>query len=426
MIIQFSVSNFRSIGKLVTLSMEAAKDSKKAIQKPVDTNNVFEIEKNRLLKSAVIYGANASGKSNLIKAMSYMKKLVLFSSDMPRGDEVRSETFRLSEEFDNKPSLFEITFLDQNNILYRYGFSIFESKIIEEWLYKKLSREVCLFERENQIIKIHPQFSDSKGIEARTREDALFLTTAAKWDEKISTSILNWFREIYFLTGLEDIRGNPALSRKIKHPQSREKVIDFIKKFDVDIDDVFLAQKDAANPPQEFLDMFSQKGLENLNLNPDDTVITVHKKYSKDGVVISKEDFDAATYESSGTKKLLHYAPAFVDAIENNKIIIIDELDAKLHPIITSALIRMFNLNSGINRFAQIIFTTQDTNLLSSDLFRRDQIWFTEKNKIGATDLYSLYDYKVDKTRVRTDEMYEKNYLMGKYGAIPYIGNIKV
>jgi uncharacterized protein len=429
MIIQFSVSNFRSVGKLVTLSMEAAKDSKRAKLKPVDINNVFEIQKNKLLKSAVIYGANASGKSNLIKAIKYMRDLVLNSSKMQDGDEIESEAFRLSEEFDNQPSLFEIIFLDQNSQLYRYGFSILESKIAEEWLYKKSSREICLFERKNQEIKIYPQFTEGKGLEIHTRANALFLSTVAQLNGEISKSIISWFREIYFLTGLQDIRSNPALSRTIKDVQSREKVIDFIKKLDVDIEDIFvsqaLTQVDASNLPQEILDMFSQKGLENFNRNPQDTVFTVHKKYSIDGIETSKENFDAGTCESSGTKKLLHYAPVFIDAIENNKIIIIDELDAKLHPSITRALLQMFNLNFGSNHSAQIVFTTHDTNLLSSDLFRRDQIWFTEKNKIGATDLYSLYDYKVDKTtKIRTDEVYERNYLIGKYGAIPYIKNI--
>lgn len=148
---------------------------------------------------------------------------------------------------------------------------------------------------------------------------------------------------------------------------------------------------------------------------------TVHHKYDVKGNIISTEEFDLDENESEGTKKLFALAGLILRALREGKVILIDELDSKLHPLITKTLIELFNSNDTNPKNAQLIFTTQDTNLLSNKIFRKDQIWFTEKNQYEVTDLYSLVEYN----NVSEEASFENDYIKGKYGAIPYIGNLK-
>lgn len=149
-------------------------------------------------------------------------------------------------------------------------------------------------------------------------------------------------------------------------------------------------------------------------------VKTIHKKFDKEGKQTALEIFDIDSHESEGTKKLFSLAGPLMDTLKNGRILFIDEFDARLHPLITYEIIRLFNSNKTNPKNAQIIFATHDTNLLSNKLFRRDQIWFAEKDKGGATHLYSLAEYKV-----RNDASFENDYIQGKYGAIPFIGDLK-
>jgi uncharacterized protein len=206
----------------------------------------------------------------------------------------------------------------------------------------------------------------------------------------------------------------------------RSKVSAFIKELDLSIQDIVVEK--ISNPlseDNEFLKLFSSEMRERMKDQTIYRALTKHDKFSADGNLIGSEMVSLSEYESEGTKKLFNFAPAFLEGLEKQRIFIIDELDAKLHPLLTIALIKMFHANTGSEHCSQLIFTTHDTNLLTSELFRRDQIWFAEKNKLGATQMYSLYDFKPQNKKVRTDEMYEKNYLVGKYGAIPYLGNLR-
>lgn len=146
---------------------------------------------------------------------------------------------------------------------------------------------------------------------------------------------------------------------------------------------------------------------------------TVHQKFDSQGNHISLELFDLYEQESEGTQKIVSIAGILVDTFKNGDVLIFDEFDARLHPLITKAIVEIFNSQETNYNNAQLIFMTHDTNLLSNKLFRRDQIWFTEKNKYGATDLYSLVEY-----RIRNDASFENDYIQGKYGAIPFIGNL--
>jgi len=419
MLIRFSVGNYQSFNEIVSLSMVAANITAK--NKDLDTNNVFDISQNiKLLKSAAIYGANASGKSNLIQAFGFMRWFILNSSrESTSADPIKIEPFRLSTQTEDEASFFEVIFF-LNGKRYRYGFEADIHKIHSEWLYHANKKETNLFFREDGQIKMSKVFrKEGKGLQDLTRDNALFLSVVEQWNGPMAQSILNWFRQVGIISGLDDrhYRGF-TMSQIIKGGKLSDDIIDFVKKMDFGITDLKVEKDEiseeniSSNIPQGLKKAFLDK------VNYIHTVTTSHKKYDDDLKPISMEVFDLDANESEGTKKTFSLAGPILDTLKEGSTLIIDELDARLHPLITCAIINIFNSNSTNPKNAQLIFATHDTNLLSNKRFRRDQIWFTEKDRYGATDLYSLVEYKI-----RNDASFESDYISGKYGAIPYLGN---
>lgn len=406
MLIGFSVGNYKSFKETVTLSLVASSITEE--EKELDENNVFPInDKLSLLKSAAIYGANASGKSNIVAAIYFMKWFVLNSSKETQvSDAIDIEAFRLSTETEKEPSFFEIVFLLEGKT-FRYGFEVNAREVVSEWLFQADdSEEKMLFERDfdNYILD---DFPEGQGISDKTRSNALFLSVVAQFNGKISGKILLWFsKTLQLISGLQDRQYREETLESFENDRHRHDIIEFIKKLDLGIADIqikkYISQKTA---------MF---GIYEVGVK------TVHRKYDADGKQAAIELFDIETHESEGTNKLFALAGILLDTLRTGKILLIDELDARLHPLITRELICLFNSNETNPHNAQLIFTTHDTNLLSSKSFRKDQIWFTEKDNKGATDLYSLVEYKVGK-----DASFERDYIIGKYGAIPFIGNFK-
>lgn len=385
-------------------------------EKELDENNVFEINhKLNLLKSAAIYGANASGKSNLIAAINFMKWFVLNSSKETQVSEaIDIEAFRLSTETEKEPSFFEIVFLLEGKT-FRYGFEVNAREVVSEWLFQADdSEEQMLFERDfdNYILD---NFPEGQGISDKTRSNALFLSVVAQFNGKVSGKILLWFsKTLQLISGLQDTQYRKETLESFENESHRHDIIEFIKKLDLGITDIQITNKP--------LPIVSQKtamfGFPYSEIKP--AVKTVHRKYDAEGKQSAIELFDIDKHESEGTNKLFALVGLLLDTLRTGKILFIDELDARLHPLITRELICLFNSNETNPHNAQLIFTTHDTNLLSSKTFRKDQIWFTEKDNKGATDLYSLVEYKVGK-----DASFERDYIIGKYGAIPFIGNFK-
>lgn len=426
MLIEFSVGNYLSFKEKVTFSMVATDLGAKT---ELDYDNTFQVDKElTLLKSAAIYGANASGKSNLIKAIGFMKWFVINSSSNTQiTDLINVSEFRLSTETLNKPSFFEIVFLLDKKI-YRYGFELTKKEIISEWLYyTPTTREYNYFNRKQQKINILKKFSEGERLESKTRPNALFLSVVAQFNGKISEKILTWFRETSILSGVSRDFPTRYTAKLLREKQYHKNIITLIKNLDLNINDI--KTKDvavsSAKIPQEVLEMFLQTMKEDgLSISSSDLtmteIITIHKKYNRDGKIIGLEEFDLESNESEGTQKLFAFAAPIVTTLEEGRILIIDELDARLHPLITKSIIELFNSEDINTNNAQLIFTTHDTNILSKTLFRPDQIWFTEKDKYEATDLYSLVEYKIDE-----NSSFEDDYINGRYGAIPYIGNFK-
>ncbi len=420
MLIEFSVGNYRSFKEPVTFSMVAA--NLVAKDKKLDENNVFTVDEElKLLKSAAIYGANASGKSNLAASLGFMKWFMVNSSrETQSTDAINVEPFRLSTDTEKEPSYFELVFL-MNGKRYRYGFEANNKQIVSEWLYYVPKvRETRLFEREKNNFKISKNYK-ANGIQKVTRDNALFLSVSAQFNVGIAEEILDFLSsELNIISpSKEDICLIYTVDCLI-NDENKSDIIQLIKKLDLGIDDLQVEQEDSIVDalPKDLPENMKQiaRYLEKVDAA---FIDTIHKKIDENGNYQSAEKFNLKTNESKGTQKLFALSGLLINTLKEGDILIIDEFDSSLHLFITTAIVELFNSKEANPNNAQLIFMTHDTNLLSNKLFRRDQIWFTEKNRYGATDLYSLAEYKI-----RNDASFENDYIKGKYGAIPYIGDL--
>lgn len=426
MLIQFSVKNYKTFSEEVKLSMIANHDKSTRFD-----DNVFYIPRFdlHLLKSAVIYGANASGKSKLVEAMLFAKSFILNSAETRSNVKIPVVPFLLSTETEKAPSYFEIIFIYEK-IMYRYGFELTADKVVAEWLYQRQkTKEVELFYRDGQKFEIHNKFKVQDLIEKdRIKPNTLLLSKADTENDKIAKKIFEW---IYgFFNIMFDLQDEKPLYLYVlnwlKDDSLRNKVVKLLQLADIGIDDLYLHNVDIKKEVEDIIDedlknhvVSALNILDKSKIPFDSNLYSFHKKYNANKQQIGYSPFDFSTDESSGTNKFLIIITLTLFAIDKGATFIIDELDAKLHPNLVHKIVEIFNSKEKNPLNAQLIFNTHDTNLLSCGLFRRDQIWFTEKDRYGAASLYSLADFKA----IRKEENFEKNYIEGKYGAIPYLGD---
>lgn len=425
MIIQFSTGNFRTFKDRVTLNLVASNYDKETRE----TENVIFNDKYKLrnLKSAVIYGANASGKSKFIEALMFMRRFAINSSkDSQTGDEIDIEPFKLNTESIKSPSEFEVVFL-YDKIQYRYGFEVDKQKVVAEWLYQKpKTKEIELFYRDEQDFDIHPRNFKKGSIavkEGLVRDNALLLSLAAQLNDEIAINVINWFKSLRTISGLREEGYQGYTMSRTKEPKTKLRILELLKAADLGIQDIKLELLDIdklpKDLPKEIRDrIIKESKEENSEIVSD--VLTTHKQFDSNKKHIDDIYFSMDVDESSGTRKFFALTGPIIDVLENGYILVIDELDSKLHPNLVCKLVSLFNSKELNPKNAQLIFNTHDTNLLGSGLFRRDQIWFTEKDKFGSANLYSLSDFKTDS--VRKNEAFEENYIRGKYGSVPYLG----
>jgi uncharacterized protein len=429
MLIEFSVGNYRSFKEKVTFSMVAA--NLVSQDKSLDSHNIFGVDEElSLVKSAAIYGANASGKSNLAKALHFMMWFMVNSSKETQSiDKIGVERFRLSTEMDDQPSFFEIVFLLDGQ-QHRYGFTATQERVVSEWLfYVPKARETNLFDRQDSKFKIAKVFK-ADGIEEKTRGNALFLSVSAQFNIKKSEEILNWLNhQIVLVSGLND---SQSTIQHIFREDVYNEVIQFLNSMDLGIDGFELGQIDSSFYDKALADFIAKENnpvqieafKAGLLMGKDawskqvtaDRIITKHRKFNDLKEFVSLEYFSLLENESDGTQKVFALVSLLINALKIGRTLIIDEFDARLHPLLGQAILKLFNSNETNPKNAQLILMTHDTNLLSNKIFRRDQVWFTEKDRYGATALYSLAEYKV-----RNDASYGSDYIKGRYGAIPYI-----
>lgn len=420
MIAEFRISNFLSFDKMTEFSMLASSDKTRL------SDNTFSLDKYTFLKSAAIYGANGSGKSNFISAFSYMRSLVLGIENLD------DRSFKLNDSLNGKPSYFEIIFYDKDNKRFRYGFEANKDRVLSEWLFRTpTSRESMLFTREGDDVNYSRTFIEAKAIKSKSKKKSLlFLSEIAKSDGKISKSVVDWFEKVNVMSGIDTNNNDTLKLLAKKDKKCKAQVLDILHSFDVQIEDFII--KERTHKPTEFpADAKVPESLKKLmkvlddiyeeeKIKPTPQVVTIRRTYDDSGKPAGVEQFDLLDNESDGIKKLFSIAGYLVEALESGRTLVIDELEAKLHPLITKEIVNIFNSKERNSNNAQLIFTTHDTNLLTGGHLRRDQIWFTEKDQFGGSHLYSLAEYK---EKPRKDAPFEKDYINGRYGAIPFIGD---
>lgn len=413
MLLQFKANNFRSIKEPIILSMQTASK---------DEKNYFDEGKYQLLNTAVLYGPNASGKSNILAALKYMKYIVLNRTKvMQSTDTLPYDPFRLSTETELSSSSFEIIFF-VDDIKYRYGFELDETTIFSEWLFAdENGRESKLFYRDideddyvnKDTFKEGFVFFDKENKKIKISKNRLFLWKCDEDEGFVSQLILHWFNNFNSLDGMRNSKYLKYTMNKLNNDDFKDEITSLVKTADMGIESI---ESDEEEYPEEILAIFSEKTREKQS-STRTFIKTHHKKFDEDQNELKNVVFELNKEESQGTQKFFAMSAPILDTLKKGTLLIIDELDASLHPMLTKHLVKLFH-NKNINKYnAQLIFATHDINLLKKSLFRRDQIWFADKNEYGATQLYSLAQYN----NVRKDEDFGKLYLQGKYGAVPYL-----
>lgn len=420
-LISFSVENFRSIRKRKTILLRA----QGIVDAPFDS--IYESDNVKILKSAAIYGANSSGKSNFIMAMGVMKSIVLESVKLNDGDNLPFEPFALSTASTNQPSFFEVVFQEECN-QYRYNFSYNKKAIVSESLSHKKGKgeEKLLFARDNDGIGVDEKlFEEGVGKEINTIENRLFLSVVSQLGGTISRYVLKFFQAGFnVISGLNSY-GYSGITKNLFHKYKSESapVLEFFHDLQLGFDSIETEEKEISPELLRGLPLVEQM---RYSKEKQIIVYSSHNIYDDNGNVVDRRFVNFDDWESQGTQKLFELAGPIFDTLNNGRLLVIDELDAKMHPLISQHIIKLFNSKKHNFKNAQLIFSTHDTNLLAAKLLRRDQIWFTEKDTHEQTDLYNMMDIVLpDGSKPRSDANLERNYIRGRYGAVPYLNELK-
>ena len=418
MLVSFTIKNFRSFKFERTFSLKASSITEHKA-------SVKVLDKYKLLPLAILYGANSSGKSNLIKALKLMNKMVLDSVKLNDTDILPFSPFALDEISEKQPTFFEIQFI-KNNCLYRYGFEYNAKEIISEWLYEKCfgEKEYNLFIRSHDLIDVsEKRYKEGMGKEGLTNSNRLFLSLVAQLKGEKSRLVMDWFNNFNVLSGLhgEGYAGF-TLGMFYEGLKGVDEATEFFRKLQLGFKHFEVKKSEL---PKDVLERIPMEIKDKLKEGKVVDALTSHDVFDESGLVIGEKVFDEDEMESEGTKKVIELSGPIFDTLNEGKVLVVDELDAKLHPLLTRNIVLLFMDPEKNKNNAQLVFATHDTNLLDLKLIRRDQIWFTEKDTCDSTDLYSLVEFKDNNgNTVRNDKNIAKDYIAGRYGAIPFIGRM--
>jgi AAA15 family ATPase/GTPase len=412
MLVYFAIENFFSIRDRLEFSLVPSAFFKEAADTLIAADAV---PSGKLLPSAVIYGPNASGKSNIIAALSFMRAAVINSHTLgsPEGG-VPRVSFALNKEFSEKPSTFELEFILED-VRFQYGFSATDEVFSAEWLYYfPHGRRQILFERNAQDVKFGRALKgQNKIISELMRPNSLYISVAAQNSHDQLSKVHRYIVSIDLdPTGEVD-------ELTVDNAVVDDRIIEFLQKIGTGVIG-FRRRKISANPKgsaftQELRSLVARHSQRSLDDIPAfDKQYTLELAHKGDG---SEPVYLELSTESDGTRRLLDILASVFEALDKGTVLIIDELDGSLHTQVGDAILAMFSNRRLNKKGAQLIATTHDTNLMGSKYLRRDQIWFTEKDEKGATHLFPLSDI-----RTRNTDNIEKGYLQGRYGAIPFSG----
>ena len=400
MLIRFSFKNFKSFKNENCLDMEATSLKEHEY-------NVAKIGNGEYLKVSAIYGANASGKTNVLQAFGYMRNRILKTDDSRKNTPMEENVFTYM--INDDPISLEVEILAKNGKIYKYGFEVLKDNIISEWLFeKRVNKFYTIFERENNIVSLknNNKTTEYANIDSRT----LFLNIFSKIDSNNEdfNNVVTWFINANYL----DL-GNPLFENNINNRISLK----------------ILSDEKYKNELIRFIKTF-ESGIEGIKITPDSIeavknnngVVKIELIHKGENGIIKALPLEL---ESNGTRKMFHLFDFFMDALKFGMVLFIDELDAKLHPMLLKHIIMMFNILEINTKKAQLIFTSHDLSTMNSEIFRRDEIWFVAKGNAQNSKLYSLVEFKNEKgVSVRKDAKFDKQYLEGKYGADPYLRRI--
>lgn len=384
MLIQFTIENHRSIKENAQISFAASKD------KSLENSLIRHDEKKPLLPVLAIYGANAAGKSNVLHALMTMKDMIVgTSAKLSKGQKLPWQPFAGND----KPTSFEVMYI-YDNVRYVYGFSFDADKIYSEYLYHwPNGREALIFSRENGKYEFRDNVSEQTTLSNRTLDNKLYLVSSNDWNLPQTENAYKWFLEK--LTGILELPAatSETVSEMVKSDKQKSRILKEMLLADLGISDVTIKKI------------------------ADETVITTtHRIIDENG---ETQHFQLLMdQESSGTQRFFSRIGGWLQALENGSLLVVDEIERSMHPLLTRRLIEMVQDRSINTNGAQLLFTTHDALLLDLTLLRRDQIWFAEKSEAScATELFSLASFSP-----RKGENIRKGYLQGRFGAIPFIG----
>lgn len=414
MLVEFRVKNFRSLRDEQVLSLVASKDKTLLDTHALPTGIKAAPS---LLRSAVVYGANASGKSNLVKALQYMRNVVLESATIPPGQVFNLQPFRLDAESAGQPTEFEVTFL-LDGVRYQYGFAMTAQRIVNEHLlvYKAFKPQRW-FERRVDAASGKDVYEFGTGLkgpknvwEGATRPNALFLSMAVQLNSEMLRPVFDWFASRLVIFN-EQERLNPQVSiQRLKQAEGRKELCNFLAAADISIADIDVVTRKVPGQAVHF-DLAAGK----TEVRTEE--VEEHQLRFRHVTDNGEAMFELAD-ESNGTRNLLFLAGPVLDILRKGLTLVIDELDTSLHTLLVRELVRLFHRPEVNTGRAQLIFTTHDTSLLDAyGLFRRDQVWLVEKKKDQSSELYGLLDFSP-----RKNEALERGYLQGRYGGVPILG----
>lgn len=398
MLIQFNFKNFKSFRDDTSLDMTATSITEHPY-------NLINSGDEKYIKTAAIYGANASGKSSVIEAFEFMRNWIRDSfKQASTTEDIPIKRFAFDSEALKEPAEFEV-FFKYNNHEYQYGFSLDNKKILEEWLYVKKddskNKYITLFERADGRIDCNSKLlHGAENFISMVEDKTLFLSIISNAKISYVKDVFDWFFRVFiidygninFESGLTKIH-----SPNIENKDYQKELVNFLTSIDINIDGIIVEKL--------------------KNENDEFKIYTKH--LMKDKINYYQMPLSE---ESSGTQKMFTLFTYLQIALTLGGRLFIDELDAKLHPLLLRYILTMFH-DENINRNgAQLIYVTHDNYTLTKDIFRRDQIWFVEKDSDAVSHLYSLAEYKSDDDKkVRKDASYNKDYLLGKYGSVPIL-----
>ena len=410
MLIQFTVANFRSIKGEATLSMVAGpgdEHRESNVRVPVMQGHVRAMP---LLRSAAIYGANAAGKTNLIRALAAMRDVVADSSRI--DEELPVTPFLLDAELDGQPTRFDVACIVAG-VRYQYGFSATPNAVVGEWLYAWPRGRPQLWFKRHMANAEAPTFEfggkllgDREVWRRATRHNALFLSTAASLNSVQLRPLYDWFKTRFRVAGIGG--WDSSYSAKCAQGERRSAVVGFLQAADLAVSDLRVTEREITEDmipkdmPSEMRKLFLGERVDDVHL--------VHQDPAGRPVELGLDE------ESDGTQKMFALAGPWIDVLENGRVVVVDELHDNLHPMLVRHLVERFH-DPALDSDAQLVFSTHDTSILSQEVFRRDQVWFCERNARHETALVPLSDFRPRKGL----ENLERGYLAGRYGAVPYL-----